>query len=82
MESKVDKVEGKTLSTEDYSTEEKDKLAGIELGANVNLIESVAVNGIELSINNKEANIIIPVKLVDLGDDIYHRTVSDTEKET
>lgn len=31
---KVDKVEGKQLSTEDYTTEEKDKLAGIDPNAN------------------------------------------------
>jgi hypothetical protein len=31
---KVDKEEGKGLSTEDYTTEEKNKLAGIEEGAN------------------------------------------------
>ena len=31
---KVDKVEGKGLSTEDYTTAEKTKLAGIEAGAN------------------------------------------------
>ena len=31
---KVDKVEGKQLSTEDYTTAEKTKLAGIEAGAN------------------------------------------------
>lgn len=31
---KVDKVEGKQLSTEDYTTEEKDKLEGIEENAN------------------------------------------------
>ena len=31
---KVDKVEGKQLSTEDYTTEEKDKLKGIEENAN------------------------------------------------
>lgn len=32
--SKVDKVSGKQLSTEDYSTIEKNKLIGIEIGAN------------------------------------------------
>lgn len=32
--SKVDKVSGKQLSTEDYSTNEKNKLNGIETGAN------------------------------------------------
>lgn len=34
LEKKVDKVEGKQLSTEDYTTEEKQKLAGIAEGAN------------------------------------------------
>lgn len=34
--SKVDKVDGKGLSTNDYTTEEKNKLAGIESGAQVN----------------------------------------------
>lgn len=34
LEEKVDKVEGKGLSTNDYSNEEKSKLYGIESGAN------------------------------------------------
>ena len=34
--SKVDKVDGKGLSTNDYTTEEKNKLAGVENGAQVN----------------------------------------------
>lgn len=34
LSTKVDKVEGKKLSTEDYTTIEKNKLAGIEAGAN------------------------------------------------
>lgn len=34
---KVDKVEGKGLSTNDYTTEEKEKLAGIAEGAEVNV---------------------------------------------
>jgi hypothetical protein len=34
---KVDKVTGKQLSTEDYTTTEKSKLAGIEAGAEVNV---------------------------------------------
>lgn len=37
MDSKVDKVAGKGLSTEDYTTAEKSKLAGIEAGAEVNV---------------------------------------------
>jgi len=38
---KVDKVTGKQLSTEDYITSEKTKLAGIETGAEVNNISDV-----------------------------------------
>ena len=37
ISAKVDKVEGKGLSTEDYTTEEKTKLAGISEGAEVNV---------------------------------------------
>jgi hypothetical protein len=36
VETRVEKVEGKQLSTEDYSTEDKDKLAGVEVGATAN----------------------------------------------
>ena len=38
---KVDKVTGKQLSTEDYTTTEKNKLAGIASGAQVNTITGV-----------------------------------------
>lgn len=37
LDSKVDKIEGKGLSTNDYTTTEKNKLAGIADGANVNV---------------------------------------------
>ena len=40
---KVDKVTGKQLSTEDYTTNEKNKLAGIETGAN-NYIHPAGTN--------------------------------------
>ena len=39
---KVDKVTGKGLSTNDYTTAEKEKLAGIETGAEKNVVTSVA----------------------------------------
>lgn len=38
---KVDKVSGKQLSTNDYTTTEKNKLSGIETGAQVNAVTSV-----------------------------------------
>lgn len=36
LDNKVDKISGKGLSTEDYTTTEKNKLAGIESGATAN----------------------------------------------
>ena len=38
---KVDKVSGKQLSTNDYTTTEKNKLSGIQAGAQVNAVTSV-----------------------------------------
>lgn len=38
---KVDKVNGKGLSTNDYTTAEKNKLGGIEIGANKTAVDSV-----------------------------------------
>lgn len=43
LETKVDKIEGKGLSTEDYTTEEKTKLSGIEEGANNYVLPSDVV---------------------------------------
>ena len=42
LATKVDKVAGKGLSTEDYTTTEKTKLAGVEVGAQVNTVTRVA----------------------------------------
>lgn len=42
LNNKVDKVSGKGLSTNDFSNTEKNKLAGIETGAQVNVVTSVA----------------------------------------
>lgn len=41
LSNKVDKVEGKDLSTNDYTTAEKEKLAGIASGANKTTVENV-----------------------------------------
>lgn len=58
---KVDKVSGKQLSTNDYTTTEKSKLAGIAAGAQVNVIESIVVNGVTASISSKKASVTIPI---------------------
>lgn len=44
LDGKVDKITGKGLSTEDYTTTEKNKLDGIESGAEVNSVDSVNGN--------------------------------------
>lgn len=54
---KVDVVSGKELSTNDYTTTEKNKLSGIASGAQVNKIETVKVNGTALTISSKAVNI-------------------------
>ena len=57
---KVDKVSGKGLSTEDYTTAEKTKLSGIEDSADVNIIETIKVNGTALTPDaNKAVDITI-----------------------
>lgn len=47
FDTKVDKEQGKGLSTNDYTTEEKQKLANIEDGAQVNVIEHIFLNDTE-----------------------------------
>lgn len=58
-ESKVDKIDGKGLSTEDYTTEEKVKLATVSLNAQENVIEEIKVNGSPLQVVGKSVNINI-----------------------
>lgn len=66
LNNKVDKVEGKTLSTNDYTTEEKTKLSNIEEGAQVNVIETININGTEASISGKKASINIEAGKIDV----------------
>ena len=62
LDGKVDKVEGKQLSTNDYTTEEKEKLADIEYGAQVNVIEHLVINDVEAHPDGeKTINLTIPI---------------------
>ena len=47
LNTKVDKVDGKSLSTNDFTTEYKQKLDDIEENAQRNLIEHIYINGTE-----------------------------------
>lgn len=61
LNKKVDKETGKGLSTNDYTTAEKTKLTGIAANAQVNVIETIQVNGTEVTPSNKIVDISVPV---------------------
>ena len=60
LANKVNVEAGKGLSTNDYTTTEKQKLANIEAEAQVNIIESIVVNGVTASIAGKKATVTLP----------------------
>lgn len=65
---KVDKVDGKQLSTNDYTNEEKQKLSDIENGAQVNVIEHIFVNDIErpvVTINGQQKSVALSIDVFD-----------------
>ncbi len=57
LKNKVDKEDGKGLSTNDYTTVEKQKLEGIQAKAQENVVEGVQINGVDQNVNNKKVNI-------------------------
>lgn len=68
-ENKVDKVSGYGLSKNDFTDTLKSKLDGIEANADVNLIESISVNGTGRPISNKSVDIEVPTKTSDISND-------------
>lgn len=56
---KVDKISGKSLSTNDYTTAEKNKLAGIAEGANKTIVDSVLSSTSTDPVQNKVVNAAI-----------------------
>lgn len=66
IDTKVDKEEGKSLVDNDLIV----KLKGVEAGAQANKIEKITVDGVEIAINDKIANIALPsYKLVKVGNE-------------
>lgn len=57
---KVDVKSGYALSKNDFNDTYKNKLDGIEDSAEVNVLEKITVNGVAVSLENKEAKISIP----------------------
>lgn len=68
---KVSKVTGKQLSTEDYTTTEKNKLEGIQEGAQVNAIDGVS-DEFEISADGKVLSVkeVASSKIVGLTDEL------------
>ena len=56
---KVDKISGKSLSTNDYTTAEKNKLAGIAEGANKTIVDSALSSTSTDPVQNKVVNAAI-----------------------
>lgn len=74
---KVNTESGKGLSTNDYTTAEKNKLAAIEADADVNVIETIKVNNVDQTVTNKAVNIAVPTATSDLTNDSGFITTSD-----
>ena len=110
LNTKVDKVTGKQLSTNDFSndykskvdsntsarhthsnksvldattasftTSDESKLNGIASGAQVNVIESIKVNGAAQAVTSKSVNITVPTKTSQLQNDSEFVTLSDLD---
>lgn len=74
----VQKATGKGLSTNDFTNLYKNKVDGIENGAEVNIIELIKRNGSNLSIGaDKSVDIKVPVKYSDLTNDKTYQTKAE-----
>lgn len=67
LNNKVDKEDGKQLSSNDYTTTEKNKLAGISSGAQANVIETVQLNGSSITPTDKTVNVQVSKSTVGLN---------------
>ena len=76
LNTKVDKVAGKGLSTNDFTTEEKEKLAGIETGANKTIIDSALSSTSTNPVQNK----IINTKFNSIQTDINNKVDAESGK--
>ncbi|MBP5719264.1 MAG: hypothetical protein J6X53_09890 [Abditibacteriota bacterium] len=79
LNEKQDAEDGKGLSTEDYTTAEKNKLADIASGAEVNIIDSITVNSTAATVSNKTVALTIPTKVSDISNDSGFQTSEQVE---
>lgn len=74
---KVDKISGKGLSTNDYTTAEKNKLAGIAEGANKTIVDSALSSTSTDPVQNKVVNAAINDLNTLIGDTAVSTQISD-----
>lgn len=79
LNEKVNVVSGKGLSTNDYTSAEKQKLSGIASGAQANVIESVKVNGTKLTPSSKAVDVTVPTKISQLTNDSEYQSATSVE---
>lgn len=82
---KVDKVSGKGLSSNDYTTNEKNKLAGIAAGAEVNqnTFSNVIIAGTTISAVNKQDSLtLVAGNNITLTPDANNKKITITSKDT
>ena len=81
LNNKVDKESGKGLSTEDFTTAEKDKLSNIEDNAQVNVIEKLIINGTEATVTDKAVALTLITSAVSNLQNYYLKTETYTKTE-
>ena len=86
LANKVDKVDGKGLSTNDLTDALKanydaayahSQAAHAPVGAQANIIESVKVNGTALTVADKAVDITVPTKVSELTNDVPYLVAAD-----
>lgn len=78
---KQDAEAGKGLSSNDYTTSEKEKLAGIASGAQANVIENITVNGNNVPVNNKTVALTVITETVNNLTNYYLKSETYTKAE-
>ena len=73
LDTKVDKVEGKGLSTNDFTTEEKNKLAAIESGATKTIVDET----LNTSSTNPVQNAAVANAIDDINTRLGESSISD-----
>lgn len=72
---------GKGLSSNDYTANEKSKLAGIASGAQANVIEAITVNGVAQTVTNKTVALTVMTNAVNDLVNYYKKTETYTQAE-